>query len=386
MKREGIKYPKFAEKFFRIDFDASPLPVLCLYPAPVPVALDELRLEVRGLEEHPRKVAWSTLKSLPRVRITVPLICQIFNWAEEVEWEGIRVADLLDFLRIETHPHGYFGFYSRDGQFFEALSRDEARDPRVLLAYGLNGTPLPEQHGGPLRLVVPFLQGYKSVKWVGSIQAFRNDPQGVKRLLGQSASGQLNDEWRARYQIVLPAGKAGDPPPFSAAPVSSGNETMASEVKSSSAMAPIQGTHGISLSTESGGRFAEARPTDQAALCEILAIVRPGKRLATRQALESVGVVSYTTYGVMGRSRQRGLKFSSGSAASDSAVNPPAIKFLPKQLFSIIVESWQVEAAVNAIIKANKSGKGQYGDGKIFVLEVDQAVRVSTDQRGGEAV
>jgi DMSO/TMAO reductase YedYZ molybdopterin-dependent catalytic subunit len=81
----------------------------------------------------------------------------------------------------------------------------------VLLAYGLNGQPLPDVHGGPLRLVVPFLQGYKSVKWVRSIRAFRTDPIGIKRLRGQSRSGRLSQEWRDRLAIVPPAGRAGDP-------------------------------------------------------------------------------------------------------------------------------------------------------------------------------
>jgi nitrogen regulatory protein P-II 1 len=63
-----------------------------------------------------------------------------------------------------------------------------------------------------------------------------------------------------------------------------------------------------------------------------------------------------------------------------------AIKFLPKQLFSIVVEGSRVPSAVNAIVKANRTGKGQYGDGKIFVLELDEVVRVSTDERGETAV
>ncbi|MCI0526804.1 MAG: P-II family nitrogen regulator, partial [Nitrospira sp.] len=101
-------------------------------------------------------------------------------------------------------------------------------------------------------------------------------------------------------------------------------------------------------------------------------------------ALETAGIVSYTVYGVLGRSRQRGLKFKSspGGAEREDVV----IRFLPKQLFSIMVQESQVKAAVNAIIKANKTGKGQYGDGKIFILETDQVIRVSTDERGRGAL
>ena len=56
----------------------------------------------------------------------------------------------------------------------------------MLLVFGLNGQPLPKEYGGPLRLWVPFLQGYKSVKWVHQIRVFQKDPVGIKRLLGRA--------------------------------------------------------------------------------------------------------------------------------------------------------------------------------------------------------
>ncbi|MGH7273805.1 MAG: molybdopterin-dependent oxidoreductase, partial [Nitrospiria bacterium] len=325
-----------------------------------------------------KTITWKALESLPRVQLKVPLICQIFNWSEGVEWEGIRLLDFLDFLKVETHPEGYYAIYSRDGVYFETLSRDEARDPRVLLAYGLNGSPLPEAHGGPLRLVVPFLQGYKSVKWVGAIRAFRNDPIGIKRLLGQSPTAQLNEAWRERFNIVLPAGKAGDPPAVSL------TDPVATETTLQTTTVPtmIQGI--VEPLGQGAANRIDSRTNEQGVLQEIIAILRPGKRLATRQALEAAGVVSYTVYGVLGRSRQRGLKFK--SASSENKNDEVAIKFLPKELFSIVVEESMVKKAVNAIMKANTTGKGQYGDGKIFVMDVDQALRVSTDERGKNAV
>jgi nitrogen regulatory protein PII/DMSO/TMAO reductase YedYZ molybdopterin-dependent catalytic subunit len=331
------------------------------------------------LEKHPRAVAWKALNSLPRVKLKVPLVCQIFNWSETVEWEGIRLVDFLDFLKVETHPEGYYAIYSRDGMFFETLSRDEARDPRVLLAYGLNGDPLPEAHGAPLRLVVPFLQGYKSVKWVGAVRAFRHDPIGIKRLLGQSPTAQLNETWRERFKIVPPSGRAGDPPTFSPA---ESIITSPSPQPLRTEPTMVQGT--VEPLGWNSSQLIHAEGKEQGVLREITAIVRPSRRLATRQALEAAGIVSYTTYGVLGRSRQRGLKLKSSPGSAESA--EVAIKFLPKQLFSIVVEESQVKAAVNAIIKANRTGKGQYGDGKIFVLETEQAIRISTDERGRGAL
>lgn len=375
--REGIIAPKFADKFFRIDFEASPMPVLSLYPIPSPQKLDEVRLDLCGLEQHPRLIAWPMLSDIPRVKLRMPLTCQIFNWFEVVEWEGIRLVDLLDFLKIDTHPEGYFAFYSRDRVFFEGLSRDEARDPRVLLAYGLNGAPLPEAHGGPLRLVVPFLQGYKSVKWVGTIQAFRHDPIGIKRLLGQSPSGNLNETWKARHQMIPPAGKVGDPP---LQPVELPAQPVSSTAKSAETIAPSPRASFPAAAGEVASVKKNGKGSRKGVLKEIVAILRPEKHAATRQALESVGIYSYTTTSVLGRSRQRGLKFQS---EGKEAV---AIKFLPKQFFSIVVGEKEVAAAVAAITKANRSGKGAFGDGKIFVVDIDEAVRLSTDERGSEAI
>ena len=211
--RDGIRPPKFVDRFARLDYEARPMPVIALYPIPEAIELQDLTLTISGLDCKPRQVAWSELDELPRYRLRHPIICQIFNWAEVVEWEGLRLADVLEWAGVEIHEEGFIAAYSRDGIYFEGLSMAEARDPRVMLATGLNGTMLPTEYGGPLRLVVPFLQGYKSVKWVGAIHAFRHDPVGIKRLLAQSKIARLAPPWRDRYGIEAPMGPTGDPDP-----------------------------------------------------------------------------------------------------------------------------------------------------------------------------
>jgi hypothetical protein len=57
------------------------------------------------------------------------------------------------------------------------------------------------------------LQGYKSVKWVGAIRAFRHDPVGIKRLLAQSKVARLAPPWQERFGVHPPQGRAGDPDP-----------------------------------------------------------------------------------------------------------------------------------------------------------------------------
>lgn len=204
MPRDGIKPPKFADAFAELDFDAEPMPVISLFPVPESEELERLELQLCGLDCRPRSIAWARCAALPRLRLRAALVCSIFNWFEVVEWEGVRLSEFLEFVRLEVPADGYLGFYSRDGLYFETLPASMARDPRTLLATGLNGAPLPPAHGGPLRLVVPFLQGYKSVKWLEGIRVFRHDPVGIKRLLGQSKTGVLGWAWRQRFGIEDP--------------------------------------------------------------------------------------------------------------------------------------------------------------------------------------
>ncbi|MDA8059453.1 MAG: hypothetical protein M0Z37_03790, partial [Nitrospiraceae bacterium] len=93
------------------------------------------------------------------------------------------------------------------------------------------------------------------------------------------------------------------------------------------------------------------------------------------------GFLSYSTYGVLGRGRQKGLKFK-GEETSQAA-----IQFLPRQMFMFVAKESAVNKAVEIIRKANQSGKtGQFGDGKIFVLKIENAIRISTGETGGDAI
>lgn len=209
--REDIRPPKFADKFAVLDFDAETMPVISMFTPPTEALLDAVDIAVRGDDLRSRTIAGSELAALPQVEVTEPLVCQIFNWYATPTWGGVRLVDVLGAAGLHPEQDGYYAVHSRDGHYFETLSRDEAIDPRVLLVTSLNGQPLPHEYGGPIRLFVPFLQGYKSVKWVGAIQAYRNDPAGIKRLLGQSKTGRLGQAWLDRLGIEVSEGEPGDP-------------------------------------------------------------------------------------------------------------------------------------------------------------------------------
>lgn len=209
--RAGVRPPKFADKFAEIDFETEPMPVISMFTPPAPRGLQHLRLALRGEDLKTRIVNFGDLLQLPAAALSADLVCQIFNWHENVTWNGFLMRDVLNAFKVDVSETGFLTFRSADGQYFETLSVDDARDPRVMLVYGMNGGPLPHKFGGPIRLVVPFLQGYKSVKWVERIEAYPKDPVGIKRLLGQSKTGRLGQAWLDRLVIAPPVGRPSDP-------------------------------------------------------------------------------------------------------------------------------------------------------------------------------
>ena len=120
------------------------------------------------------------------------------------------MVDLLEVTGIDASEDGYFSFYSADGLYFESLPRAMARDPRTLVVFELDRNSIPSEYGGPLRLWVPFVQGYKSVKWLQTIRAFRKDPVGSKRLLGHSRTALLGGDGHDKVSVIVARPSNGD--------------------------------------------------------------------------------------------------------------------------------------------------------------------------------
>ncbi|OGR84848.1 MAG: hypothetical protein A2901_04045 [Elusimicrobia bacterium RIFCSPLOWO2_01_FULL_54_10] len=200
--RPDVRYPKFKEHFSVLDFSAKrAVPLISLYEMPKPISKEQVKISVCGLDCKTRNFSWDDLQKVSKLKTRMPLICQIFNWAEVVRWEGWKLKNVLEFLGMAGKENRYYAFYSRDKNYFESLTRKEAMDERSLVIYGMNGDALSHEHGGPVRLAVPFLQGYKSVKWLSGIRSFQNDPLGIKILLAQSKTGKLAPAWKNKYGL-----------------------------------------------------------------------------------------------------------------------------------------------------------------------------------------
>lgn len=201
--RPYVNYPKFKDQFAAMDFEAEPLPILSLFPMPEPQSLADWRMSLTDVTGKTTVVRWEDIERLPVVREPTPLVCQIFNWSETPLVTGVRLQAVLEAAGVDLASAGYLAFYSADGMYFESLPRSLARDPRVLLVYEINGEELPHELGGPVRLWVPFLQGYKSVKWLRQVRCFVRDPHGIKRLLGQSKTSVLGAPGQEKAHVVV---------------------------------------------------------------------------------------------------------------------------------------------------------------------------------------
>ncbi|MDW3204984.1 MAG: P-II family nitrogen regulator [Alphaproteobacteria bacterium] len=109
----------------------------------------------------------------------------------------------------------------------------------------------------------------------------------------------------------------------------------------------------------------------------IVAIVKPFKLDDVREAMTGLGVEGMTVTEVKGFGRQRGQTEIYRGAEY-------VVDFVPKSRIEIVVEDDRAAAVVDAIAAAAKTGK--IGDGKIFVLDVGEAIRIRTGESGGEAL
>ena len=109
----------------------------------------------------------------------------------------------------------------------------------------------------------------------------------------------------------------------------------------------------------------------------LIAIIKPFKLAEVKVALAAAGVVGMTVTEVKGHGRQKGhTEIYRGSEYT--------VDFLPKVKIELAVTDELAGVAIDAIVKAAKTGK--IGDGKVFVLPIEEVVRIRTDERGEAAV
>lgn len=127
------------------------------------------RVTVGGLVQRPASLSLADLARLPQATLVRDFQC-VTGWrVPEVGWTGVALPDVLAAVGVRPGATAV-RFTSYDGVYSESLSLDQARRRDVLVATGLQGRPIGNAHGGPVRLAVTPMYGYKSLKWLDRIE------------------------------------------------------------------------------------------------------------------------------------------------------------------------------------------------------------------------
>jgi DMSO/TMAO reductase YedYZ molybdopterin-dependent catalytic subunit len=145
-------------------------------------------LKVGGLVDHPFELSYDELLQMPATKMTRDFQC-VTGWrVPSVQWKGVRLSHLLDRAGVQPDATA-LRFHSFDGTYTESLTLGQARRPDVIAAYRFEGDPLSDEHGGPVRLYVAPMYGYKSLKWLDRIEATKEVEEGYWEQEGYDVDG-----------------------------------------------------------------------------------------------------------------------------------------------------------------------------------------------------
>jgi DMSO/TMAO reductase YedYZ molybdopterin-dependent catalytic subunit len=125
-------------------------------------------LTVGGLVNKPLTLTYNDLLAMPATTLVKDFQC-VTGWrVTKVHWTGVLLSDILDQAGVQPEAKA-LQFHSFDGADTESLTLDQARRPDVIVAHQMLGAPVTREHGGPVRLYVAPMYGYKSLKWLDGI-------------------------------------------------------------------------------------------------------------------------------------------------------------------------------------------------------------------------
>jgi DMSO/TMAO reductase YedYZ molybdopterin-dependent catalytic subunit len=131
---------------------------------------------VRGLVEAPLRWSWKEFSALPKIAVTSDFHC-VTRWSRfDNHWEGVAFREVLRHVRLK--PNAAFVLVHAEQGYTANVPLADLDRENVLFATHHDGQPLSADHGYPLRLIVPHLYAWKSVKWVRGLEFHDRDIPG----------------------------------------------------------------------------------------------------------------------------------------------------------------------------------------------------------------
>lgn len=218
---------------------------------------DRWRLDIIGEVENPRVYSFAELMAMPAIEQETTLLCISYNagsgYCSNALWKGVPLRTLLEQVRPKSNVAAVL-FHAADG-YYETFRFSKALEPTTLLAYGMNGEPLPQRHGAPLRLIVPGLYGEKNPKWLTRLELItESDP----RLRAQHGCGFYKQQGWGRLGDNIPTTSRIDAPQVDrdrfAAPFKVGQPAELRGI----AFGGDRGVEKVEISTDWGGSWEPA--------------------------------------------------------------------------------------------------------------------------------
>jgi len=145
---------------------------------------------VDGEVDAPLRLSYDEFLALPKATVTSDFHC-VTGWTTyDNAWEGVRIQELAN--RARTRPIARFATFTCGDGYTTSHPLKVLYDADVMMAYRWDGNPLPLEHGGPVRLLVPKRYAYKSAKWVRQVTFTADEELGYWEVRGYSNTA---DPW-----------------------------------------------------------------------------------------------------------------------------------------------------------------------------------------------
>jgi DMSO/TMAO reductase YedYZ molybdopterin-dependent catalytic subunit len=158
------------------------------------IALEKWSLSVGGLVEHPVTWSWQDFLAQPQITDVSDFHC-VTTWSTfNNTWEGVSFKHIIRTVR--PRPEARFVYFTSYDNYSTNLPLEVCDDDDVLLVRTWNSQPLPREHGGPARVIVPKRYAWKGAKWVKEILFLEQDRLGYWEVRGYSNTALPWDEDR----------------------------------------------------------------------------------------------------------------------------------------------------------------------------------------------
>lgn len=152
------------------------------------------KFQVWGEVENAFVLSWKEFQGLPRVQLKADFHC-VTRWSRlDLDWEGVHIRSIFEKARPKKGATAVMA-HCTEGYTTNVTMKD-LDDTDVILADTLEGKPLPIEHGGPVRLLVPKLYGWKSAKFLQGLEFLRADAPGYWEQRGYHMRGEYWAEER----------------------------------------------------------------------------------------------------------------------------------------------------------------------------------------------